>query len=373
MGVVVALRAARTRASHEKQHSRPTTSASASRSKPALPAPSSSADAVAFETADGDNDEPLPATLEEQRARILERMKRELGVGDAQIALLRAIFNASEWLGQGNPKARRPAMTQAECRSIRRKAHLHAGSAVCGSANMVAVYDPSLGQTERDAAVCIDQYEFPNIPCEYPVVWVRASEASAICKTLGKRLCDAHEWEGACAGRLLPPEKDYPWDQMPRAYIGELRTKRRLLMEYLHNESRDIVWAYGPTKDHQKCGTQARKDPRCTIVDWGICGTNDYPAGAFPECVSPFGVYDQHGNVAEHMSLPLYPEELGSRGGVGWTEMKGSWFLFAREETHPDDCRWRARNWHTTRTDHWNSHRNYHLGFRCCKDVAPSK
>jgi hypothetical protein len=69
------------------------------------------------------------------------------------------------------------------------------------------------------------------------------------------------------------------------------------------------------------------------------------------------------------MSLPLYPEELGVAAGVGWTEMKGSWFLFAREETHPDDCRWRARNWHTTRTDHWNSHRNYHLGFRCCKDV----
>jgi formylglycine-generating enzyme required for sulfatase activity len=108
------------------------------------------------------------------------------------------------------------------------------------------------------------------------------------------------------------------------------------------------------------------------VVDWGICATNSYPAGAFPECVSPFGVYDLHGNVAEHMSLPLYPKELGAEGGIGWTEMKGSWFLFAREETHPDDCRWRARNWHTTRTDHWNSHRNYHLGFRCCKDVVPS-
>jgi hypothetical protein len=52
--------------------------------------------------------------------------------------------------------------------------------------------------------------------------------------------------------------------------------------------------------------------------------------------------------------------------------MKGSWFIFANEQTHPDDCRWRAKNWHTTPVDHWNSHRNYHLGFRCCRDVGQS-
>jgi formylglycine-generating enzyme required for sulfatase activity len=233
---------------------------------------------------------------------------------------------------------------------------------------MVALFDPQRGETERDARVCIDQYEFPNVPCEYPVVWVRSSEASSVCHALGKRLCDAHEWEGGCAGRLLPTEAEYPWSRLPRVYEqpGQ-RTKRRLQLEHLHNTEREVVWAYGKDKDHSRCATGARKDPRCTVVDWGICGTNSYPTGAFPECVSPFGVYDQHGNVAEHMSLPVYPKEVG---GAGWTEMKGSWFLFAREETHPDDCRWRALNWHTTRVDHWNSHRNYHLGFRCCRDVG---
>ena len=31
-----------------------------------------------------------------------------------------------------------------------------------------------------------------------------------MCEAEGKRLCDAHEWEGACAGKLEPP--DYRFD-----------------------------------------------------------------------------------------------------------------------------------------------------------------
>src|SRR4029079_19284503 len=93
---------------------------------------------------------------------------------------------------------------------------------------------------------------------------------------------------------------------------------------------------------------------------------------AFTACVSPFGVYDLHGNVAEHMNLPLGPAELASRGGTGATEMKVSWFIFLRAEAHEDDCRWRAKDWHPSRITDEDSHRNYHLGFRCCKDVQPS-
>ena len=67
---------------------------------------------------------------------------------------------------------------------------------------MAPLYDP-LKEDAQDAKVCIDQFEFPNIPCEYPVVLVRANEAAAICELQGKRLCDAHEWEGAREGRLV--------------------------------------------------------------------------------------------------------------------------------------------------------------------------
>jgi hypothetical protein len=178
-----------------------------------------------------------------------------------------------------------------------------------------------------------------------------------LCHALGKRLCDAHEWEGGCAGSLKSADSEYAW--------GE----RRIMMQYLHNKSREIRWAYGKEKNHALCATASQKSPKCPMPSWTWCGSNDYPAGSFPECVSTLGVYDQHGNVAEHMSFPRKPEELGSRGGSGETEMKGSWFIFLKAEAHEDDCRWRAPDWHVTKVDDPNSHRNYHLGFRCCRDI----
>lgn len=81
-------------------------------------------------------------------------------------------------------------------------------------------------------------------------------------------------------------------------------------------------------------------------------------------------VNDQQGNVAEHMALPNQPEELGSRGGFGEPEMKGSWFIFAAYDALLDDCRWRCPSWHD---NEGKNHSNYHLGFRCCKDVTPAK
>jgi hypothetical protein len=86
--------------------------------------------------------------------------------------------------------------------------------------------------------------------------------------------------------------------------------------------------------------------------------------------VSRFGVYDQHGNVAEHMNLPMRSEQLGGEGGLGQTEMKGSWFIWDSFEAHEDDCRWRAKDWHPSRVRDADSHRNYHLGFRCCLDLG---
>lgn len=218
---------------------------------------------------------------------------------------------------------------------------------------------PAPGRPADGARVCIDQYEFPDVPCEYPVVHATAREAVLLCEAIGKRICDAHEWEGACAGAVLDPDREYAW--------GRSREE----MERLHNEDRPIVWAYGPTKDHAKCATGSAKTPGCPGGGYDRCGSNTYPAGSFPACVSPFGVYDLHGNVAEHMNLPLRPEELASRGGHGSTEMKGSWFIFASFEAHPDDCRWRAPGWHGSRIKDAASHANYHLGFRCCKTLSP--
>ena len=74
---------------------------------------------------------------------------------------------------------------------------------------MAPLYNPATSKPE-DASACIDQFEFPDIPCVYPVVWVKASEAAELCAAEGKRLCDANEWEDACQGSTEPP--DYRFD-----------------------------------------------------------------------------------------------------------------------------------------------------------------
>ena len=51
-------------------------------------------------------------------------------------------------------------------------------------------------------------------------------------------------------------------------------------------------WSYGPKKDHSQCATGSRKSPECTAGGWTLCGSNTYPAGAFPGCVNDFGLYD---------------------------------------------------------------------------------
>ncbi len=298
--------------------------------------------------------------VREQQAHLKELIVAYEKLEEESQRALFGIIDASELLSFGNPEVSRPAQTQEECERAWEGREAPEMSEECPRRNMARV----------SARLCVDMFEFPNIRCEYPVVWVRASEASAICESLGKRLCDAHEWEGACAGEVRPASKEYDYVRVPKGDGAEYRRNRRILMEGWHNLARSLVWAYGLEKEHSRCGTGSQKSSGCDAVSYERCGTNDYPAGAFPECRTPTSIFDQHGNVAEHMSFPLYPEELGGRG---YTEMKGSWFLFAREETHPDDCRWRAKNWHTTRIKDPNSHRNYHLGFRCCADLDPSR
>ncbi len=305
-----------------------------------------------------------PETLEEQHAAMFTRMRAVLGVTEPQVDAMKAILAKNAWTGQGNPEVTEYALTRKECRERRAAAGVvDAPSHVCGAPNMVPVPGP-----DGAPKVCIDRYEFPDVACDYPVTWVSAKHAHQLCGALGKRLCDAHEWEGACAGTVLPVEVEY-----------EFRRGSRKDMKHFHNASREIRWAYGPSQDHAKCATNSAKTEKCTTqgIGWKRCGSNTYPAGSFPACRSPLGVYDQHGNAAEHMNLPLKPDQLASTpdGKLGETEMKGSWFIFQKYQAHDDDCRWRAPDWHASRVMVEESHANYHLGFRCCKDLpgAPAE
>jgi hypothetical protein len=309
-------------------------------------------------------------TLAQQNEALLQELKQAHGLDDAQMERIRAIFRRSGYVGQGNPAISRHPMTPEQCRRAREAAPQHADEAVfesiCGAPHMAPLYDPRT-QRPQDASACIDQYEFPDIPCDYPVVWVRAREAAEICEAMGKRLCDAHEWEGACEGRLEPP--DYRFD-LARGMSDERAVER---MRDVHNRDRapDKRWSYGPQYRPGVCATGSVKTPGCAGGGWNACGSNTYPAGAFPACRSPLGVYDLNGNAAEHMNLPLDEAQMASRGNraLGVVEMKGSWFIFDRYHAHEDWCRWRAPFWHGTRVMDAHSHANYHLGFRCCKTL----
>jgi hypothetical protein len=284
-------------------------------------------------------------------------------LNNTQMERLRAIFARSGVIGQGNPRITRHPMTPEECR-----ARIPGGpnsyddarnTRICGDKFMAPLYDPR-SQKPGDAKACIDQFEFPNIPCTYPVVWTKAVEAAEICAAVGKRLCDAHEWEGACAGALEPPDYNFG--------LGSVAAMRSA-----HNNKYAATknWAYGPAYQRGICAAASQKSASCGGGGYNSCGSNTYPTGAFPNCKSALGVYDQHGNAAEHMNLPMAPNQMASTGSqkLGVTEMKGSWFIFDRYYAHPDWCRWRAPYWHGAPVMSRGSHENYHLGFRCCKTI----
>jgi formylglycine-generating enzyme required for sulfatase activity len=315
-------------------------------------------------------------SLEEQNAYMLDQLAFHHGIDEKEREALEKIFAEGGWLGQGNPGITRHPMSVAECRDRLQKEEVSYQDArfesICDDAYMAPLYAPDSEKPE-DAPACIDRFEFPNIPCAYPVTWVRAKEAVEICRVLGKRLCDAHEWEGACWGKLEPP--DYDFEAVKR--FPDDVDKQRKAMRHPHNRRRekDMRWAYGAQYKKGVCGTASNKSRECTSIGWKRCGTNTFPAGSFPTCMSPLGVQDLHGNAAEHMNLPLAADQMSTapEQKYGQTEMKGSWFVFDQFKAHEDHCRWRAPDWHGGAVMSPTSHHNYHLGFRCCKSLAPKK
>jgi hypothetical protein len=248
-------------------------------------------------------------------------------------------------INQGNKALARHSISREACLAGLAGVTLQteAQRATCGGfENMVPVW-----RRGKKPKACIDVFEFPNKPCELPLVWVAPVQAKVICELQGKRLCSQEEWTLACNG---DPEGGKP-------------TK----------------FAYGDEMDLDVCNTNkpaATFGPGCVPDSassaWKTCSTNTEPTGAYPRCKSRFGVFDQHGNVAEIMAR-LDPD------GHWYDQLKGSAFFYADvarkpderspkgRETYPDHCAYDPR-WHVElMTEAW--HVNYHLGFRCCKSV----
>lgn len=313
---------------------------------------------------------PLPAaaqTLQQNNEAMLTEMQRVRGLSASEMARIREIFAGSSMIGQGNPAVTRHPMTPEEAAarqggtvdSVRRAYRNARFERICGHPYEVPLYNP---ETERpeDARVCAFMFEYPNVPLAYPVTWVTAREAALLCWAEGARIGDAHEWEGAAAGQLLPPDYQFQLgsQQAMRAWHNQ------------HYASQSNVYSIGTWRSGV-CATGSSKSPGCNGGSWTGCGSNTYPAGSFPQCHSPLGVYDIDGNAAEHMNLPLNESQMASRGSreLGVTEMKGSWFIWDTVRAHEHWARWRAPYWHGSRVLDRGSHSNYHLGFRCFRDI----
>jgi hypothetical protein len=199
-------------------------------------------------------------SLAQQNEVLFQQLRRVHQLTDEQMAAVRAIFSRSGYLGQGNPAITEHPVTIEECQQRLQEQGFGYENPdferICGTKYMAPLYNPAVEGPEA-AGTCIDQFEFPDIPCAYPVVWVRASEAAEICEAMGKRLCDAHEWEGACAGALEDP--DYRFDLA----VGRSPETAIQLMQQAHNKKYGMnkSWSYGTEYRTGTCGASSRKSP----------------------------------------------------------------------------------------------------------------
>jgi len=350
-------------------------SACASGQQPAQPAPVATADAsIAPRTLFSEADASLPTKVVELDAAAavpqaastdpmeLHHMDREgllalVGIKEeaSNKAFLDATFGTdlnARKMSQGNKAIARHTISKEKCLEGLRANNIVVQTAeqraTCnGFENMVPVW-----QKGEKPSYCIDVFEFPNKTCELPFVWTPPTWAKKVCEAQGKRLCSDQEWNVACrADPQGGPDQKY---------------------------------AYGEKLDLEICNTNLAHrtacNPRGSSTAWGTCSTDTEPSGAFPKCRSRFGVFDQHGNVAEVMT-----RKDGPRDTV--TQLKGSaWFYVElakepgqpipsttmnKEGAYPDHCNFDPR-WHVEPIDA-AGHINYHLGFRCCRSVEQAR
>ncbi len=194
--------------------------------------------------------------LREENEALFTELQKVHGLSEDQMQAVRRIFFRSGYIGQGNPAIARHPATSRQCREqlAERNVQNSEFERICRAKYMAPLYNPAR-EKPQEARVCIDQFEFPDIPCAYPVVWVRAREAAEICRAVGKRICDAHEWEGACAGALDAP--DYRFD-LAKGAPPNVAVER---MRQAHNRSHEAnkAWAYGPRYEKGICAAASQK------------------------------------------------------------------------------------------------------------------
>jgi sulfatase modifying factor 1 len=154
---------------------------------------------------------------------------------------------------------------------------------------------------------CIDREEYSPTPKAKASNHQTIAGAAAACEAHDKRLCSESEWTFACEGEAMLP---YP---------------------------------YGFERDGARCNT----DQTELVTATGALRDLRAKPGAFPNCVSSFGVHNMSGNVEEYVLA-----------GDGSAVRKGAYW-------QPGAAHCRARQPHVD-----DSYSGVETGFRCCADAA---
>ena len=184
-----------------------------------------------------------------------------------------------------------------------------------------------LSKERQHMAFCMDRYEWPNKKGEVPALLISWTDAKKECEKVGKRLCSEDEFNLACEGeQMLPYTYGYVRDPQKCSIDKPYRKRERRLLKYA------------------ACMKDAACKAHLEMLDQRVA------AGSYPECVSPFGVYDLNGNINEWVVRPnqKYPDRSGLKGGW-WGPVRGR-------------CR-------PTVGFHKEEDYGYEEGFRCCKDA----
>ena len=184
--------------------------------------------------------------------------------------------------------------------------------------------------------VCIDRFEWPNIPGEKPLLGISGvaepqdeekgilMNAEDLCRSVGKRVCKAKEWIAACEGAQ---KNKYPFgDKLPKYTPGDNTGLCNYDKKYRAVDEYKVF-----TRDPEEMEFLDQSEP----------------VGHRKTCVSTSGAWDMMGNAEE------------------WVRCKDGvegWCLASRFWAEPRSCRALVIS-HSPRWHYYDS------GGRCCKNL----